>query len=170
MLIKGRKENDMTQFKAKDVAAGAGGGLLGTALIRGMLEGTKRWMPETLPPMKDEPGRFMVAQAKRLLPSGLQARLSRDAEKRFALALALGYGVTFATAYAATRPAEKVLRDGTALGLATWAAGYLGWLPATGLMPPVWKQEPKTVVPNVLSHLFFGIATVAACKWLRKRL
>lgn len=160
----------MAEFKGKDIAAGAGAGLLGSALIRGMLAGTKRWMPQTLPPMKDDPGHYMVKQAKRLLPSALQGNLSPEAEKRLALALAFGYGVTFATAYAAIRNREKLLLDGTALGLATWAAGYLGWLPATGLTPPVWKQEPKKVVPNILSHVVFGIATVAACKWLRRRL
>ncbi len=160
----------MTQLKGKDMAAVAGAGLIGTALIRGMLAGTKRWMPETLPPMKDDPGHFMVGQAKRLLPPKLQSGISAEAEKPIALALGLGYGMTLATAYAASKPMEKVVLDGAALGLVTWATGYLGWLPATGLMPPIWKQKTKQVAPNILSHVVFGIATVAAFKWLRQKL
>ncbi len=86
-------------------------------------------------------------------------------------ALAFGYGSTLATAYMAARPnARRLLLDGAALGLATWAAGYLGWLPATRLMPPVWRQETKQVLPNVISHVLFGIATVATFNWLKMRL
>ncbi len=160
----------MTQSKAKDIVAGAGAGVVGTALMQGMLAGTMRWMPRTLPPLKHDPGHFMVSQAKRILPPKLQSGISAKTEKGLGLALAFGYGLTFATTYAAARSAEKVLLDGTALGLATWAAGYLGWLPATKLMPPVWKQEAKQVVPGILSHVVFGIATVAAIKWLKQRL
>jgi hypothetical protein len=50
------------------------------------------------------------------------------------------------------------------------AAGYLGWLPALGLMPPVWEQEaPQAVVPAA-EHLVYGVVTVAAYNWLRARL
>ncbi len=160
----------MIPSKTKHLAAGAAAGLTGTALIQAMLIGTKRWLPKTLPPLKDDPAHFMVSQAKRILPSNLKSGVPPALEKAVGSALPFGYGLTFATAYAAARPGERVLLDGTALGLATWAAGYLGWLPATRLMPPVWKQETKRVLPNLLSHVVFGIATVAALKWLKRRL
>ena len=58
---------------------------------------------------------------------------------------------------------------GAVLGLVTWAVGYLGWLPATGLMPPVTQQEPARVAGPVATHLGYGIATAAAYQWLRRR-
>ncbi len=59
---------------------------------------------------------------------------------------------------------------GTVLGLATWAVGYLGWLPATGLMPPVTRQEPARVAGPIATHVGYGIATAATHQWLRRRL
>ena len=44
----------------------------------------------------------------------------------------------------------SLLRDGLGVGLAVWAAGYLGWLPRTRLMPPVTEQPPEQVVVPLL--------------------
>jgi hypothetical protein len=161
----------MRDGNAKNILMGVGAGVAGTALVQGMLAGTKRWIPETLPPMKDDPAHFMVEKARQMLPSGMREKIPGKAKKAVERGLPFGYGTAFATAYALGRKADKnTLLDGAALGLFTWAAGYLGWLPATKLMPPVWKQEAKQVLPNVLSHIVFGIATVAAVKWLKQRL
>jgi len=156
----------MKDRSTANLALGAAAGLAGTALIRGMMAGTKRWLPQTLPPVREDPGHFMVKQAERVLPSHVQDRIPERAEEIAAQALAFGYGLTFGSLYAATRPrGGNVWLEGTALGVATWAAGYLGWLPAAGLTPPVWKHEAKQVAPNILSHVVFGVATVAAFKW-----
>ena len=55
------------------------------------------------------------------------------------------------------------------LGVACWAAGYMGWLPALGLIPPVWQQEAPQAVAPVAEHVAYGMATVAAYDWLRVR-
>jgi hypothetical protein len=47
-------------------------------------------------------------------------------------------------------------------------AGYLGWMPATGLMPPVTKQEPEQIAGPILSHLLFGMVTVGLYRVLRR--
>jgi hypothetical protein len=127
-------------------------------------------MPQTLPPMKEDPGRFMVQQVKRALPKGVRENISHQAEQIAAKALGFGYGTLFAASYAASRREPKnILLEGSALGLATWAAGYLGWLPATELMPPVWKQKPRQVIPGIFSHLGFGILCVGIFSLLRKK-
>jgi hypothetical protein len=62
-----------------------------------------------------------------------------------------------------------MLLEGGLLGLVTWGAGYLGWLPATGLMPPITKQEPQQIVGPILSHIVFGIITVGLYRLLHQR-
>ena len=56
----------------------------------------------------------------------------------------------------------SILVDGPLLGLGVWAAGYLGWLPATDLMPPITEHEPKQIAVPIVEHALFGIAVVAA--------
>jgi hypothetical protein len=90
---------------------GAAAGAAGTAVIRGLMMASQRFAPETLPPMKEDPGHYMAKKVK--------------------------------NASAARYPARR-----TVLGAVAWAAGSLGWLPAIKLMPHVWRQRPKQVVPN----------------------
>ncbi len=161
----------MKEGTGKNLLLGTGAGVLGTVLMQGMLEGSKRWMPQTIPPLKDDPGHFMIQQGKRLLPPAITGKIPSSAETAAARALAFGYGCTFAAAYGAVRKQDiNLLLDGTALGLLTWAAGYLGWLPASRLMPPIWKQPPRQVLPNMLSHVLFGVASIAAFRWFKRRL
>ena len=42
---------------------------------------TQRFAPETLPPMKEEPGHFMVQQAKRALPQDMREKVPAKVEK-----------------------------------------------------------------------------------------
>ena len=153
-----------------EVAVGAAAGVVGTAVIRGLMQASMRLALETLPPMKEDPGRYMVKQAKRALPGALRAKLTEPMETKAATLLGFAYGMSFGALYAGARPRHgNTLAEGAVVGGAAWAAGALGWLPATRLTPPVWKQELKQVVPNFLSHLIFGIATVAVAKWVGSR-
>src|ERR1043165_4206979 len=125
-----RNENLM-----KDVALGAAAGLAGTMVINALNAAGHKWLPQAEPPMREDPGDFMVRRAERLLPEQAKQRIPRTAEKVASNSLAMGYGMTFGALYSTLRPkGGSVLIDGAALGLACWAAGYLGWLPATGLM------------------------------------
>ena len=65
------------------------------------------------------------------------------------------------------RPANPVV-EGLALGASCWAAGYLGWLPALGLMPPVTRQTPAQIAGPLVEHLVYGVATVAVFDLLRE--
>jgi uncharacterized membrane protein YagU involved in acid resistance len=97
----------------------------------------------------------------------LRRRIPPLIEKAAAQSLALGYGATFGALYAASRPqVQSLLGDGAALGLATWAAGYVGWLPATGLMPPITRHTGEQILGAIAGHIMFGLTTVGLYRFL----
>jgi hypothetical protein len=158
-----------TEMAALRAGAGAAAGLAGTFLIQGLLAASQKWAPQSLPPMKQDPGEFMIEKAEEQLPQNVREKIPEELEKAAAKALALGYGTTFGALYAASRPETRnLLLEGSALGLVTWGAGYLGWLPATGLMPPLTQQDPKQIAGPILSHVLFGIVTVGLYRFLRR--
>jgi hypothetical protein len=157
------------------VAAGAGAGIAGTMVILGLHTATDKLAPQANEPTTDDPGDFMTWQAERLLPGRARHRVPETIESLSASGLHLGYGATFGVLYALLRPKAEpgptqVIVEGSLLGLACWSVGYLGWLPATGLMPPVTKQRPAQVAGPIIQHIAYGIAAVAAFDWLRKKL
>jgi hypothetical protein len=102
----------------------------------------------------------MVEKAEEQLSDTLREKVPELLEKAAAKSLAFGYGTTFGALYATSRPETKnPLLEGSALGLAAWGVGYLGWLPASGLMAPVTKQKPEQIMGPILSHILFGIVT-----------
>jgi hypothetical protein len=150
------------------VALGAAAGCAATFLLQGVRTSEQKLLPETMLPMRD-PGEFMVEQAEELIPEATREQVSATVEKIAGKSLAVGYGMTAGAIYGALRPCPgNLLIDGTALGLGIWAVGYLGWLPALGLMPPVQQQETQQVAGSIVQHVIFGLATVAAnqYQWL----
>ena len=151
--------------------AGVGAGLAGTMGIHGLRTATGKWLPETMPPMRQDPAEFMLERAESALPSELQKRVPESAQQTAGPLLHLGYGTTAALMYAALRRDDpSVLRDGLLVGLGVWAAGYLGWLPRTGLMSPITEQRPAQVFVPLLQHLAFGLTAAAVYAALRRRL
>jgi hypothetical protein len=113
----------------------------------------------------------MVDKGEKMLPKPVRQHIPQSVETGAALTLAAGYGLTFGALYTLLRPqGGSTLTDGVLLGLANWATGYLGWLPATGLMPPLWRQNKPQVIAPLVEHTLYGIATVATYNGLRKRL
>lgn len=129
----------------------------------------QKWLPRAAPPIQQDPGEFMVETIEAALPVGVRERIPEAVESGAATTLALGYGLTFGVLYALYRPEGGApLQDGIALGVANWATGYGGWVPALGLMPPVWQQQPQQVITAVAEHIVYGIATVATYRWLQE--
>lgn len=146
---------------------GAAAGFAGTLALQGLMAAGEKWFPETMPPIRKDPGEIMVEKAEESLPEEVSARVPQLAETATARSLAIGYGMTAGTIYAALRPGGKnVIVEGSLLGLGTWAVGYLGWLPALGLMPPVPRQGLKEAVGPLLQHVVFGVVSVAAYRKL----
>jgi hypothetical protein len=155
--------NNLVERVALGVAAGAAA----TFLLQGIRTSEQKLLPETMPPIRKDPGEFMVEQAEELLPEETREQVPATVETVAEKSLALGYGMTAGALYGVLRPrAGNLLVDGTALGLGTWAVGYLGWLPALGLMPPVERQETEQVAGPIVQHVIFGVAAVAVYQWL----
>jgi len=145
------------------VAIGAAAGLAGTFVMQALMAANKKLAPQTMPPIRRDPGEFMVEKAEEMVPYTAREKIPDAAETVAAKSLHMGYGATFGALYAAMRPeGGSVLLEGPVLGLLTWAAGYLGWLPASGLMPPVWQHKPGQALVPPVNHALFGMATVAA--------
>lgn len=154
---------------AERVALGAAAGFAGTLAMQGLRTTSERLLPDTMPPMRKDPGEFMVEQAERLLAPQTRERVPAALENAAGLGLAVCYGLTAGALYGALRPRDgSLFRDGAALGLGVWAAGYLGWMPALGLVPPITEQRPPQALGPMLRHVLFGIATVAAFRGLER--
>lgn len=151
-------------------AGGMAAGLVGTVLIQILQLAGQKKMPDKMPPIKQHPGEFMVEKVEKLLPPRTREHIPQKLEKAAAHLLGIGYGLTFGSLYGIYNRDEKhLLAKGSALGLATWATGYLGWLPATGLMPRISKQSPAQITGGITSHLAYGIATAYTLRLLRRK-
>jgi hypothetical protein len=141
----------------KQLALGAAAGAVGTIVLQGLLEQGQKHIPEGTPPIKKDPADFMLGKAKAVLPP-LSPKIEAAAKK----SLALGYGMTAGVLWSLLPHSRWRTAEGVALGLGVWAAGYLGWLPAAKLMPPITEQTPKQIAVPVIEHVLFGVAVAKA--------
>jgi len=154
----------------KRIILGAAGGFIGTLAIQALLTASQKWLPHTVPPLRQDPGEFMVEVGEDALPASVRRRIPPAVKTGAARMLAVGYGMTFGSLYTLLRPkGGSPLVDGPTLGIVNWAAGYLGWLPASGLMPPVWQQRAPQALAPIAEHALYGVITVAMYDWLRER-
>ncbi len=159
-----------TENVGSRLALGAAAGLAGTLALQILLKTRQKWLPESLPPMREEPGKFMVRKVAQALPRKMTEPVSEQARALGGKLLGMGYGMTFGVLYALARPRTKrAIVEGTLLGILSWATGYLGWLPGAKLMSPVWRQKWHQAVLPIAEHALFGVATVAGHRWLKER-
>ena len=152
---------------------GAVAGFVGTAALSILRIGSQRWVPESLPPMSEEPGEFVIKKTEETLVAGETAeREATMIEKIGAQVLALGYGLMAGALYGIIRKPQssrEPVLEGSAFGLVVWAAGYLGWLPAARLMPPVTRQRAAAIAGPVVQHLVFGVVTAWLYRFFGRR-
>ncbi|MBV9497595.1 MAG: hypothetical protein JOZ54_25385 [Acidobacteria bacterium] len=154
----------------KRLALGAVAGFAGTFLMQGMLKATGRLMPDAQAPLSGDAGEYMVGKLEHPLPEETVAAIPASLEKAAAKSLHMGYGMTSGMLYAAMRPRPRnAALEGAVLGLGVWAAGYLGWLPAAQLAPPIQDQTVKQVVVPMLEHVLFGIAVATLYDGMSRR-
>jgi hypothetical protein len=154
---------DVVSETATHGLIGAAAGLIGTFVIQGAMALNKKFAPSAMPPVRRDPGEFVVHQAERALPTRLMQTIPEPAETIAAKASGLAYGMMFGAAYGAMRGMTgNTLADGAILGVGVWSVGYLGWLPASGLTPPPWKQKPRQLAASIGEHVLYGVATAAA--------
>ena len=84
-----------------------------------------------------------------------------DAERAaIASLLHVGYGssVGALTNMIRSRPSRSPICNGAVIGLAIWAAGYMGWLPLLGILPPPEKRPRRRTLAIIAAHLVWGIS------------
>jgi hypothetical protein len=144
------------------IAAGAVGGAIATYLMRKSMPLSGK-LPRRFQPLapKKDPGEFLVSQGERLI-----GRLSPKLHMRAVQGMPWAYGLSWPLGLAALsgvlglRSAGKTIAAGALLGAIVWAAGYGGWMPATGLLPWIHRVPIRKHAPSLVSHLAYG--TVAA--------
>jgi hypothetical protein len=152
-----------------DIALGAAAGLAATFALQGIMTVKQKLAPSAAAPIKKDPGEFMVQQAERLLPASAMQKIPDTVETAASKSLHIGYGMMFGALYGLLRPrGGSILRNGALLGLVTWATGYLGWLPASGLMEPIWRHRPRQILVPAAENMAYGAAAVGAYEALHE--
>jgi hypothetical protein len=57
--------------------------------------------------------------------------------------------------------------EGAVFGAALWCAGYLGWVPLSGLMPPATRQPWRRSALMLAAHLVWGACAAALLRGRR---
>ena len=75
------------------------------------------------------------------------------------------YGAATGSLVAAAAP-RPTLATGAAAGTAIWAASYLGWIPAAGLLRPATSHPPRRNAMMIAAHLVWGTSTALVLREL----
>jgi hypothetical protein len=139
-------------------------GLAATAPMTGFMLAVERVLCPTAKPL---PNKQVVANTARKVGIRPLDRTTRNLAgwiSHFAYGAATGtaYGLLPRQTQLATTAAQ-----GAVLGMGVWAAGYLGWLPAAGILPPATEQPPRRNVSLIASHLVWGMTTAFLYNRLR---
>ncbi|MDB4966461.1 MAG: hypothetical protein JWN44_2150 [Myxococcales bacterium] len=140
------------------MAAAAVGGVVATYVMRRAMGMSGKMPAQMRPPAPtQDPGHFMVKQAEKLV-----GRFSPKMHSGAAKSLHWVYGLTgplVLGALATTldlRSVRKTLLAGAVMGAINWAAGFAGWLPATGLTPPPHRVPLGKSASGLATHVAYG--------------
>src|ERR1700733_11959622 len=95
---------------------GATAGLAGTVALQGIRSASQKYAPSTMPPVRGDPGEFIVNKAEQALPPRIRERIPAKVESAVGKSLGLGYGMFFGAFYALLhgRP-RSIISEGAAL-------------------------------------------------------
>jgi hypothetical protein len=92
---------------------------------------------------------------------GLTRHLGADGRDAATTASHFGYGAAAGALYpyaSAYLPGPALVR-GALFGVGVWAASYLGWLPAAGILRPATREPAGRNAMMIGAHLVWGAAT-----------
>ena len=99
---------------ALGTACGAGA----TFLMQGMMQMSGKLIPDSAPPIQQDPGEFMLRKAKKALPPSTREQIPPTIDKAAAKMLHLGYGMTSGAIYGLLGPRRgNAALNGALLGL-----------------------------------------------------
>lgn len=134
---------------------GAAAGFVATVPMTVVLQLVHRGLPQQQRLRPIQP-REIIERTTKL--AGLHDDLSAVSRKGITYLAHFGYGTAAGSLYGALSallPGPPVVR-GIGFALGVWAAGYLGWLPLTGLYPPVTREPAGRNVLNLAAHITWG--------------
>ncbi len=147
------------------VIAGLIGGLTTTLFMQALVP---KLVPVDMQPTEDTSKRLVEwAEAK----IGQPHALSEQAATSTALGAHLAYSAAAGALYALVRETARGTSTplaGVLLGVAVWASGPEGWIPALGVLPPTHEQPPKKWPVPIAAHLAYGTATALAYAAIRR--
>jgi uncharacterized membrane protein YagU involved in acid resistance len=84
--------------------------------------------------------------------------LDKPQHRALTLVSHFGYGTTLGALYALLQQRLPLPRrlSGVTYGIAVWAGGYLGWLPALRVLRPVTEFPPARLLLLILAHVVWG--------------
>lgn len=136
------------------LAKGLISGVWGVLAMSGTGLSIRRWLSETEELSKTDPEitvDWFYDRAGRKSPSPRSRR--RIADPIHFMVGGIG-GLVYAQA---TRGRQvPPLLGGVAAATAMWAAGFCGYLPTLGIMPPPWKWDHTKLVTTTTAHLVYG--------------
>lgn len=100
---------------------------------------------------------MMTGQPPRLIIDRFAPGLNDSLATAAAALFHCMYGAAAGALYAAVTPADRVsARWGAGYGLLLWAAGYEGWVPIAGVLPPAHRDDRRRVITMISAHLVYG--------------
>jgi uncharacterized membrane protein YagU involved in acid resistance len=153
---------------ARSIAAGAVGGAAGAALMVPLYEGAKR-----IGLLLESPPVRVVDRAAEQAAEATEAGGPVEPDERFAAAVGshLLYGAAAGVVYSLTQDELELPTAvaAPAYGLLLWVAGYVGWMPALGILPRPWRQRTGDALVPVVAHLVFALGLGLGDAALRRR-
>ena len=107
--------------------------------------------------------------AKRVIRGVFQRDVPEERTEQLNNAMHWLYGTSWGAFYGivAGGRRRRPLRSGLLFGAGVWGASLVH-LPAMKLAPPVWKQEPSAIAPDLGFHLVYGLAVAVAFRAIER--
>ena len=144
---------------SRSIARGAATGLVATTtMTAGMFVLQKAGLLGRMPPR--------LLTERTLAKLGLRRKTSRPLRMVLTALAHYGFGATMGSIFEVGKSAlvtrhgraedAAIVGSGVAFGTLVWAASYMGWIPAAGLMPRPSRDRPGRPTSMVLAHWIFG--------------
>jgi uncharacterized membrane protein YagU involved in acid resistance len=101
--------------------------------------------------------------------AGVREQLGEDEREAATWVSHFAYGAGCGALYGALSGGkldERPLAAGAGFGAAVWAASYLGWLPAAGILSPATEHPARRNALMIAAHLVWGATAAAALSGL----
>jgi hypothetical protein len=143
---------------------------LATRLVLGGIAGLVATLPMTVAVRKihrrlPREERY-PATPRELIDAAAGGAIGDEDARDLTLVAHYAYGAATGALIAAAAP-RLGIAGGAAAGAGVWAASYLGWIPAAGLLKPATEQPARRNAMMIGAHLVWGAALALALRELR---